>query len=1054
MTDDIAYAELHCHSHFSFADGTDSPHDLVDEAVRLGLSGLAITDHDGYYGVAQFSDAATRAGLPSVFGAELVVEASAPRRGSPDPGGTHLVVLARDPAGYRRLSRAITRAQLAGGKGMPKYDLERLAEILGGRCVILTGCRNGAVPSALETGGVAEAAAELDRLIGVFGRNNVMVELTHHDLPGDDDRIDALAELARRHRVSTVATNNVHYAAPSRRQLAQVLAASRSRRCLDDLDGWLPAAASAHLRSPAEMVARFSTHLDSVRRAHELAQECAFDLSLLSPALPDYDVPPGHSEFSYLSTLTLDGAKDRYGSPGDADADEAYLQLGHELRVIEKLGFAGYFLIVTDIVAFAIRQGILCQGRGSAANSAVCYALGITKVDAVKFGLLFERFLSPERDGPPDIDIDIESGRREEVIQYVYRKYGRRNAAQVANVIAYRPRSAVRDVAKALGYEEQQALQWSKQIDRSHQLDSDVDEIPEVVSRLSSDLLLTPRHLGLHPGGMVICQRPVSDFCPVEWARADGRSVLQWDKDDCARAGLVKFDLLGLGMLSALRYALEFIEVHHEDTVDLAMLPQYDPDVYAMLQKADTVGVFQVESRAQMATLPRLKPKNFYDLVVEVALIRPGPIQGGAVHPYLLRRQEWERHGTESWRKRVHHRLHGALEKTFGVPLFQEQLMQMAIDAAGFDANHADLLRRAMGSKRSAEKMERLKKSLYAGMAERDITGAEADEIYQQLAAFADFGFPESHAASFAYIVYASAWLKCHYPAAFTAAIINAQPMGFYSINTLVADAKRHGVEVRRPDINASGVKAVLESCDTPVRSPWYGAAAVRLGLSQVRGLNAKVAHRVVAHQPYRDIADVARRAHLSQQHLEALATADAFRCFDIDRRTALWAAGAAARQRPDTLAGTEVGLEAPYLPGMSDAELAGADFWAMGLSPDTHPMQFVRDTLAAEGVRSVAATWRSVSGERIWVAGIVTHRQRPQTANGTTFINLEDETGMLNVVCSQGLWRRHRKVARTAVAMKVRGVVESASGVVSLVADKLEPIELVFNPKASRDFR
>ncbi|CAM3125077.1 Error-prone DNA polymerase [Stackebrandtia soli] len=1043
------YAELHCHSHFSFSDGADSPESLVAEAVRLGLTGLALTDHNGYYGVVQFAEAAREAGLPTVFGAELTLHRG-DRRGDADPTGGHLVVLARNPQGYRRLSRAMTRAQLAGSKDRPRYQLDRVAALAGGNWLVLTGCRKGLVSAALDTEGVDGARRELDRLVGAFGRDNVVVELIHHDRPGDDDRIDALAGLAAERGLSIVATNNVHYAAPSRQPLAQVLAATRSRRSLSELDGWLPAAGTAHLRSGDEMLRRFASYPEAVANASRFAAECAFDLELLKPRLPDFPVPARHSEFSHLAHRTLTGARDLYGPPESERVDGAYRQLEKELTVIRELDFAGYFLIVADIVDFCRRNGILCQGRGSAANSAVCYSLGITKVDAVRYGLLFERFLSPDRDGPPDIDLDIQSDRREEVIQYVYDRYGRLCSAQVANVVSYRPRSAVRDVAKALGYSEDQALGWSKQLDRWRGVaESDVDDLPTPVHRLAEELLRTPRHLGLHPGGMVISDRPVSEICPVEWARARDRSVIQWDKDDCATAGLVKFDLLGLGMLAALQYAIDEIRGFHGVDIDLALLPPDDEEVYDMLCDADTIGVFQVESRAQMGTLPRLRPRRFDDLVVEVALIRPGPIQGGSVHPYLARRRG------EPWQDKVHPRLHKALAKTYGVPLFQEQLMQMAVDAAGFTPAEADQLRRAMGSKRSTERMERLKGRLYEGMAERDITGETADEIFAQLSAFADFGFPESHAASFAYIVYASAWLKRHYPAAFTAALLNAQPMGFYSPNTLVADARRHGVEVRRPDINASDVTARLEACDAPAPPGVHGVAAIRLGLSTVRGLPKRVSERIAAGRPYRDMFDLARRSGVTRPQLEALAAADAFVCFGLSRRQALWEAAAAARAGDEALAGTESTAPTPALPGMSLLELSGVDYWSLGLSPDSHPIQFVRRMLDTGGVRRVEELREVPHGERVFVAGLVTHRQRPSTAGGVTFLNLEDETGMVNVICSPGLWQRYRRLARTAAALVIRGRIEGAPGVVNVVAERLTHLPLPLGPaSASRDFQ
>src|SRR6266536_964864 len=598
--------------------------------------------------------------------------------------------------------------------------------------------------------------------------------------------------------------------ASGRRRLATALAAVRARCSLDELDGWLPAAASAHLRSGYEQAVRLARYPGTVELAAEIGRALAFDLELIAPRLPDFPVPGGHTEMSWLRHLAEQGARRRYGPRGAERVPGAWRQIDHELDMIEQLGYPGYFLIVWDIVQFCEGAGIYCQGRGSAANSAVCYAIGITKADAVSLGLLFERFLSPERDGPPDIDLDIEAGRREEVIQYVYQRYGRERAAQVANVITYRPRSAVRDMGRALGYAPGQLDAWARQLDtwghgpgglEGEAADHDV---PPAVMELAAQVQGFPRHLGIHSGGMVICDRPVLEVCPVEWATMKDRSVLQWDKDDCAAIGLVKFDLLGLGMLSALHGTVDLIRSHHGVEIDLAELPQ-EPAVYEMLQAADSIGVFQVESRAQMATLPRLRPRKFYDLVVEVALIRPGPIQGGSVHPYIRRRN-----GSETVTY-LHPLLERSLKKTMGVPLFQEQLMQMAVDVAGFTAAEADQLRQAMGAKRSVERMERLRERLYRGMAERGITGETADRLYGQLAAFANFGFPESHAVSFAYLVYSSAWLKLHYPAAFLAALLNSQPMGFYSPRTLVADARRHGVVVRGPDLHASAATATLE---------------------------------------------------------------------------------------------------------------------------------------------------------------------------------------------------------------------------------------------------
>ncbi len=1135
-----AYAELHAHSAFSFLDGASQPEDLAYEAARLGLTALALTDHDGLYGVVRFASAAREVGLPTIFGAELHLPdpdgVLDPPTGSPDPRATHLLALARGPDGYRALSTAIADAHLATGeKGAARYRLEELAAAANGQWLVLTGCRKGAVRQALERGArrdprapgrppdLPAARRELDMLVALFGADNVAVEVTDTGDPWDGDRNDALAALAADARLPLVATGNVHYATPRDADLAAALAAVRARSSLDDVDGWLPGAPGNHLRSAGEMLARHRRRPEAVAAAAALAAECAFDLALVAPHLPPYPVPPGHDEATWLRELVRRGARERYGHPEAERVPGAYAQIDRELDVIETLGFPGYFLVVHDLVSFCRENGILCQGRGSAANSAVCYALGVTAVDAVRHGLLFERFLAPERDGPPDIDVDIEAGRREEVIQHVYERFGRRHAAQVANVISYRPRSAVRDAARALGYDVGQQDAWSKSIERWGSLKgpepesewwtvhraapvgptavgrseatwtpslarpaqlsedgrdvvpthrppaaSDLGEIPEAVIDLADRFLRLPRHLGIHSGGMVMCDRPVIEVCPVEWARMPGRTVLQWDKDDCADAGLVKFDLLGLGMLTALQVAFRLVEQVEGTHLEMHALPQEDPAVYDLLCAADTVGVFQVESRAQMATLPRLQPRCFYDIVIEVALIRPGPIQGGSVHPYINRVR-----GREPVTY-LHPLLEKSLAKTKGVPLFQEQLMQMAIDVAGFSGAEADQLRRAMGSKRSMEKMERLRARLMAGMAANGVPPDVAEQIYDKLKAFADFGFPESHAYSFAYLVYASAWLKVRHPAAFYAGLLAAQPMGFYSPQSLAADARRHGVAVLRPDVQASGAKAVVER--VPDRGPAGGSSApgealphlaalvhadptlaVRMGLDSVRGIGKDLATAMVAEResggPFADLRDLVRRVRLTTRQVEALATAGALGCFGIERRAGLWAAGALAQEGPDTLPGVAVGVEAPTLPGMSEVESAMADVWATGVSPDSYPTQYVRDGLVRGGVITVDEAMSGREGSRVAVAGVVTHRQRPGTAQGVTFLSLEDETGLLNVICSAGLWTRFRSVARTAAAMVVRGRLERADGATNLMAEHLAPLSLQI-PTSSRDYR
>ena len=1026
----VRYAELHAHSAFSFLDGASTPEEMVAEAVRLDLSTIALTDHDGLYGVVRFAEAARELGIRTAFGAELSLSDTA-RTDVPDPPGPHLLVLARGPEGYRRLSRQLAAAHLAGGqKGRPRYDYDGLTEAAGGHWHILTGCRKGHLQQALSTGGDDAAAAALADLVDRFGADRVSIELTHHGHPLDDERNAALAALAPRFGVGVIATTAAHFAEPARGRLAMAMAAIRARQSLDDAAGWLAPRGGAHLRSGDEMARIFAHCPEIVTAAADLGDQCAFELALIAPRLPPFDTPDGHTEDSWLRELTMTGAAGRYGPRANAPA--AYAQIERELDVIATLNFPGYFLVVHDITQFCRRNNILCQGRGSAANSAVCYALGVTAVDPVANGLLFERFLSPARDGPPDIDIDIESDLREKVIQYVYARYGRDYAAQVANVITYRSRSAVRDMARALGFAQGQQDAWSKE----------PEDAPEAVLDLAAQIKHLPRHLGIHSGGMVICDRPIADVCPVEWARMAGRTVLQWDKDDCAAIGLVKFDLLGLGMLSALHYAIDLVAEHKGIEVDLARLDLSDARVYEMLQRADSVGVFQVESRAQMATLPRLKPRVFYDLVVEVALIRPGPIQGGSVHPYIRRRNGVEPVTYD------HPSMEPALRKTLGVPLFQEQLMQLAVDCAGFSAAEADELRRAMGSKRSTEKMRRLRDRFYAGMAQRHgITGEIADRIYEKLAAFANFGFPESHSLSFASLVYYSSWFKLHHPAAFCAALLRAQPMGFYSPQSLVADARRHGVLVHGPDVNASGAHATCEN----------GGLEVRLGLGAVRNIGTDLAQRIVDERRsgggYASLLDLTGRVQLSVPQAEALATAGALGCFGVTRREALWAAGTAAVERPDRLPGVGTSSSVPALPGMSPAELAAADVWATGVSPDSYPTQFLRPDLDALGVIPAGHLLSVPDGSRVLVAGAVTHRQRPGTAGGVTFMNLEDETGMVNVLCTPGVWTRHRRVAQSAPALLIRGRVQNAGGAVTVLAERMRTITLAVGSR-SRDFR
>ncbi len=1109
------YAELHAHSNFSFLDGASHPERLVERAAKLGYEALAITDHDGFYGLVRFWQAARETGLPSVYGVELSLHpASSPDEGitspfeeaaqrdaaptarasSDDPTRSkgrrtrrshrtkpsadhgefeHLVVLAPSPEGYAQLSRLVSRAQLRGEKGRPLYRWENLAEAATrGELVALSGCGRGAVPHAAQQGDEVEALRAASRLREIFGRR-LHIELWDYRMPEDDHRNDLLWEVADRLGLPVVATNNVHYADRRDADLSEVLAAVGGRRSLTEHDGFRPATDERYLKSPGEMAARFRRYPGAVERAASLGREMAFDLRLVAPRLPDFPMPDRfRNEMDYLRHLTFEGARKVYRGGGGGIDERATARLAHELDVIQRLGFPGYFLVVWDIVNFARDQDIMCQIRGSGADSAVCRCLGLTRVDPIRLGLPFERFLSEERGRPPDIDLDLEAERREEVIQYCYRRYGRERAAMVANVITYRARSVLKDVAKAFGFTQAQADGMTRYVDTHAPAELCLeDPLPaglttELVYDICRRLDGFPRHLGIHSGGMVIADRPLWQVVPIEWGRMEGRTVLQWDKDDCAAMGIVKFDLLGLGMLAALHLTVDTIEEVHGRSIDLATVPQ-EPAVYEMLTKADTVGLFQVESRAQMATLPRLKPETFYDLAVEVALIRPGPIQGASVHPYLRRRNGEER-------VRYPHPLaEPVLARTLGVPVFQEQLMELARVCAGFDGGQSDRLRSAMTHKRSDKAMGQLKEEVFEGMRSKGVTGAAAVEIWEKLQGFASFGFPESHSVSFAYIVYMSAWLRYHYPAEFLVGLLNAQPMGFYSPNTLVQDALRHGVVVLDPDVNRSLEECtiephpsdeddIVEHCGMrwrrgrgPVGDPPRRSVAARLGLGYVRNLGEAEARRVLAARQiggaFTDPAEFAHRTGLPVDTLEGLAAAGAFGSLGVTPRQVMWMAGALAGAGPERLP-LVPGLDPPELAPMDDREAHQASLWATGVSV-RHPIHFARRRLAALGCLPIAeALEMRRNGARVQVGGVVTHRQRPATSRGIVFFNLEDETGLLNVVVLPEIWNEHRKVARRNPGLIIRGTLEYRYGVTNLVARGFVPLRT--DRLQSRNFR
>jgi error-prone DNA polymerase len=1097
------YAELHSHTNLSFLDGASHPEELVAVAAELGYDALGITDHDGFRSAAKVHQAAQRIGLPIVYGSEISLPSgnetpddedpfrvrssrlpeTESRRGRVHPmhgskprertQAAHLVLLAPDPIGYAAIARFVTRGQFRGRKDDPVYSFSDLEEASRrGRLVALSGCRSGAVNRAARAGDLAGAIDAAARLGDIFpGR--FYLELWHHGMPEDDLRNDIVAAVSRHTRIPTVATNNVHHAVRGDADLAEVLAAIGGRRDLDTADGFRPATDARYLRSPDEMRQRLGRYRGAVERAADLGSDLAFDLDLVAPALPDFPMPGAFTaEIEYLRHLAFEGAARVYpGEDGKIDPT-ARSRLEHELRVIGELGFAGFFLVAWDIVRFARSRDIYCQIRGSGADSAVCRCIDLTRVDPIRLNLPFERFLSAERGRPPDIDIDFEAERREEVIQYCYQRYGRERAAMVANVITYRARSVLQDVGKAFGLTQAQVNGLTKYLDsRSPKVLADVVALPagltaELIFDVCNRLDGFPRHLGIHSGGMVVSQRPLWHVVPLEWGRMEDRSVLQWDKDDCAAMGVVKFDLLALGALNAMHLSVDVIKEVHGVEVDLATIPQ-EPIIYDMLTRADTVGVFQVESRAQMATLPKMKPRTFYDLAIEVALIRPGPIQGHSVHPFLRRRN-----GLDPIRY-PHPSTEPVLRKTLGVPVFQEQLMELARICAGFSAGQSDRLRQAMTHKRSGEEMEKLRDEVYQGMAGNGVTGAAADEIWEKLQGFASFGFPESHSVSFAYIVYATSWLKYHWPAEFFAGLLNAQPMGFYSPNTLVQDAQHHGVVVLSPDINQSWFDCTVAPhpvprnetreylgarwrqgqgpVDDPIRIP----VAVRIGLRYVRNLGEKEITRIEAARqiggPFSSPEDLAQRTGLEVAALESLAAAGALVPLGLGRREGIWAAGALGELGPGRLALAE-GVTAPRLEPMTPPEAMQAELWSTSISP-RHPVGFLRDRLAAAGCTPVAAALAlQTHGKRLRVGGLVTHRQRPSTARGVRFLNLEDETGLLNVVVLPQVWEANYEIARKAIGVVIDGVLEYEDGVSNLVAHRFEhwPVDGI----KSRDFR
>jgi len=1031
----LTYVELHAKSAFSFLEAAALPEVLAERAAALGQRALALVDADGVYGAPRFYRACTRLGITPLVGAEISMR-----------DGGRLPLLIEDREGYRNLCRLLTRIKMRAAKGEGAAGWDDLEEHVGG-LVCLTGGPQGPVAHRLERDGHEAARATLDRLTGLFGRFNVFAEL-QRDLSRESEAQNEWLRAEAGHRkLALLASNAPLMAERAERPLLDTLTCIRHGTTIAEAGRLLVRNSERFLRPPSEMERLFADCPAAVANTGELALRLVFTMKDIGYRFPDYPLPPGQTPMGFLRALCERGAKDRYGS--GPLALKARRQIEHELELIGRLDLPGYFLIVWDLIEYCRRHDILVQGRGSAANSAVCYALGITAVDPVGMKLLFERFLSEERGEWPDIDLDLPSGdRREQVIQYVYQRYGRLGAAMTANVITYRGRSAAREVGKTLWLPPALCDRLSGLVSDweykdpgdsllVHLREAGCDpESPMMrhFAHLWTGIQDLPRHLGQHSGGMVVCAGRLDGVVPLEPASMPDRSVVQWDKDDCAAMGIIKVDLLGLGMMALLEDALEMIR-RRGGHVDLAHLPT-DPVVYAMLKRADTIGVFQVESRAQMATLPRLKPECFYDLVVQVAIIRPGPIVGDMVHPYLRRRAGRERITVP------HPVLEPILERTLGVPLFQEQLLRMAMAAAGFTGGEAEELRRAFGFKRRKQAMEEVEKKLRAGMTAKGITGEAAEAIIRSITSFALYGFPESHAASFSLLAYASAYLKTHHPAAFYAALLNNQPMGFYHPATIVGDAARHGQVIRPLDVNHSDWLCAIEADGT-----------VRLGLRYVRGLREEAGRRMERARPFTSADDLVRRAGLRSDELARLAELGALGSLGLERRAALWEVERAARPSGPLYNALDPPPEpSPLLP-MTPTEAMVADYEGSGLSLGPHPMTFHRVRLERSGVVRATDLQGMRDGGPVRVAGAVVVRQRPGTAKGFVFLNLEDETGLVNVVVPPSLFHRYRLTLVAEPFLVITGVLEHREGVISVRAGRIEPLRHRLQQVPSHDF-
>ncbi|HAP06521.1 MAG TPA: error-prone DNA polymerase [Planctomycetaceae bacterium] len=1052
------YAELHCRSNYSFLEGASHADELFAQARQLGYSALAIADRNSLAGIVRAHVAARESGVRLIVGAEIV----------PEDGPT-MVLLPTSRAGYGRLSSLITVGRRRSEKGQCQIRMADVAEYSGDLfcCLPLSTETRQRYERRYQPGAGSELpSGTLEMIRSLFGsRCSALAEL--HAGPRDRERLSHWLEQCRAAELPIAAANDVHFHTPRRRALQDVVAAIRNRSALQELGHELFPNGERYLKPVDELLRVFGGRRELLERTLEIAEQCCFSLSELKYEYPEELVPAGLRPVEHLRNLTWSGAAERYpqGVP-----ERIRGMIRHELGLIEELQYEAYFLTVYDLVRFARERGILCQGRGSAANSVVCFCLGITSVDPGRIDVLFERFVSRERNEAPDIDVDFEHERREEVLQYIFERYGRERAGMTAAVISYRPRSAIRDIGRAMALSADMVDRLAGQlehVDSEEQLPMRLQEggldpeslLGRRILDLLRSLLTFPRHLSQHPGGMVMSRGPLNELVPLENAAMPGRTVIQWDKDDLDALGLLKVDCLSLGMLSCIRRAFDLVELHHQRRLTLANVPAEDPEVYDMISRADTVGVFQIESRAQMSMLPRLKPRCFYDLVIEVAIVRPGPIQGDMVHPYLRRRSGEEEVDYPNPEVRQ------VLHKTLGVPIFQEQAMRLAIVAAGFTPGEADQLRRAMGAWRKTGVIARFHEKLVAGMLERGYQQEFAERVFKQISGFGEYGFPESHAASFALLVYVSAWLKRHHPAVFAAALINSQPMGFYAPAQLVRDARQHGVGVLPVDVSFSDWDCTLEpSAKATPGNPYRHrdeSLGLRLGLRLLRGFSEPYARQIEQARKrggaFRSFEDFAKRTGLPRQALQVLARGDALASLKIDRRSAFWKSLPARETAPLMDARDDYDdLEPlPDLPRMSAQDEVVADYTTAGLSLRRHPVSFLRTRL--NELRAVTAESLAVLevDRRVRVAGLVLMRQRPSTAAGITFVTLEDETGAANLVIYPNVWQAFRPAARFAGVLLATGRLQREGDIIHVVCERLDDLSELLKDldSRSRDF-